>query len=1570
MSSQSLYINSIDECVNNIIDSFYLEIIEEKEFNKKLHSQEYDFYDFISLLEKVNTLIDQNVKSYNISTIITNSDEYDKILNLLNDYVLLYFFFYVGIHMDLNKVITIINKLSNKFQIPFFKNRYLAQYSIYYKYIKEYHIVLNNNSAAALGLENNTRVDSSLIKEYKDVILSIQTIDNEVLKEIISNKEDLTHNILKIIIFREIYMQEDKLLIFKILENEEFASAEFKYIEIVDTRYDMIDYSAIESLFDIKDIRRGLAEEVFQMINDHEVNKYVQDYNIDTKINHLFKKKILIPITDEFLRFHKDSEIYDRGVGTGSKIDPKERVNKKDNTKIRYIITKINKVKDYYSPKILADNIARSEIEKNFYQPMMYRKAIIINDLEEINILRKLELQGKSVTDSNEFYDDLKYIRSYPFIEFKFTNRDSFSFSPETTITAIRYCNFEYKNDPKFPNILKSELQYRIINDNTKANIVGVAIPRFNLIDTNNYDRYNQTILPCHKLSNTMDMSLLHKNSFAVAIKKLRKLFLEDRRYSKLLYWIFNKKNDLIKLDLFDNIKQLPKDEYIKLLLGKIYDEMVNITYQIALNRINTFEYIDIKTAKNILHNLESKLVLIPRQSEAYAEIMKLIYYIKSTPKINAKDLNEDKLLGINSQFIKLPRIVLEKISLHIIKISKHEMFTDIVDDSDMYEGYLCQHTITWNSLLRYKKTNPNKFNQELYNFIKKYVTENNEKDFVCKSCYQLVDLRKYTTEIYPGSESIAISYGLETELETIQEYVKYTKAIKNMDKLIEKICYGSNISYFVGSAQQSKFRRQEVIKNIIDIVEIQYKTLYSKDTNSRKERLDRAIKNYGCSMTNFFLFKLENDIFTYSSKETDKFKLFKMNNILTYILIGILLDINLSQILYLSFDKLVNYFLFTKFGFNLFDGLYIRISNKNDIAPIKNYKLLCYVIYYISGIYAKFNMWYTEDIPFKPNNINPQIQRFVIHTFVDAINSILEVNTRENKHYIYNVFATKFFGKLNSVYDNKSSADVIEKLDSINKKKVTITVDKKLKYNISTVDAIPLKPYISDGKYMIESTLGTKQKVASYPSLKFTYDKLPDKSREELIGSVKLEEVNNSLYMDSLVKIATLYDTIGVKRNVQISSEEARKISLNELKKISEAAKNMRLKSFVKESKKTDKKMDKIDMKNIRNKEYIEQIRSKFNGEMTQVIENFVDKLESLIGKDININNNNYYLNTNVYEINHDYRGNKKSSIFILEKDQKIKLKKDEQFFGQDVYYYEDSSNQVTVYYSAIEKFLLGYKESSKDYVKLINTDCYIKIHYSLQNQLRLFGFNYVNYKLDPNIKDINAFINNIMRNRLQNLKNSLSTIQQIIYQVKNNFSGSNLNSVAKYYQTKIKSINTYDSNDEKIFKNWNILNNSIFFDNIKINSNINTKQMPNNNKYLQSENLIKFISNDDIIMYYIIEQFNILLDINSDNYTKVNLAYMIINTIFQIFRNFTNCENASYDINVKKFYHYISTKAEVSESHDEIDYSSMTEEEIEKLREEQDIDRERDEALDADQDIESTDDFGDEDIRTGERD
>lgn len=1547
MTTQGLYINSIDECVNNIIDSFYLKVIESKEFDE-LKDFKYIFDSFKQIINKTNVVINEEATHINLNNLITDQIEYNKILRLFSDYLLLYIFFYIGTLYDLNDILDLLNRLNTKYPINFFKNQYLRQYSIYYKYISDYRIVLENYPT-----KNND-------KDYSDVIESINTIDKEILENIASNKRDLLHNIIKIIIFKEIYIKEDKNMIFKILENEEMANAEYKYIEVIDTRYDTIDYAMIENLFDINDRRRGLAEEIYNMINDYEALKIDLDNNVDVKINQLFKKKILIPITDEFLRFHKDTEQYDKSTST--KIDPKEKVIKKGDTKIRYIVTKINKVKDYYSAKVLSDPAIKTEIEKNFYQPLFYRKAIIINDLEEINILKKLELQGKSVTESNEFYEELKQIRSYPYIEFKSTSRDNISFTPDATINAIRYCNFEFKDDTRFPSIGKLNLQTRIINNFMKAHIVGVAMPRFNILNTNEYNKQNQTIIQCHTVNDTMNIVDIKQNSFKIIKKKLRQIFLENKEYSKLLYWLFDRKNDIIKTDLFDNIYQLSTEEYIKVLLSNIYDEMIDITYTLTLNKLNTYDIINIDTAKNILRFFEDKLVMIPRLSYKYDEIMKLINYMKININVDKDDNNENKIPGVTSKLIKLPHITLEKIAVHIIKISKEEIFNNKMDESDIYEGYLCQHIITWKNLLKYKKSNPNKFNQELYNFIKKYVTANIDGDFVCKSCYQMVDLRKYTTEIYPGSDNIAVSYGLETELETLPEYTKYTKSIKNIDKMLEKICYASNILYYVGSGQQIKFRRQEIIKNIIDIIDTQYKTLFSKDTHTRKERIEISIKNYGCTLTSFFLFKLENDIFTYSSKEIDKFKLFKIDNILTYMLITLINELNLSQILYLSFDKLVNYFLFTKFGFNLFNDLYIRISNKNDLAPIKNYKLLCYIIYYLTGMYAKFNMWYADEIPYKPNNINPQIQRIAIHTFVDALNSILTISANDDANYIYNMFATKFYNKLNMIYNNVASKDIIDKLELQNKKRVIITADNKLKYNIKTVEPIPFVPYNPDGKFIISSSSGTKQDIAIYPTKYKISDTLIDKKHDEIVDNKKLKEINDKLYLETLRKIATLYGSDGIKRNIPISIEDTKNMSIDELKKISSLSRNVRLSNEIKLDSVQEKKIEKINMKNIKNEKYIEQLRNKYNIEIAHTIDTFVNLLESIIGKDININNNNYYLQHNVYEIDHDYRCNKKTPIIILEKDQIIKYKKNDAFFGQDVYQYEDTNNQVSVFYSATEKYLIGYKESSKEYIKIFNSNCYLKIHYSFKHQLTYLGFTYMNYPILNKIDDLNDFVNNILRIRLQNLKNSLSILQQVIYQVKNKFNGSYLNPIAKYYQSKIKNINTYDDDADRIFKDWSILNDNLYYNNIDVES-IGLKILPNQKKFLPAEILLKFVTNDDIIIQYIIEQLTMLINVNTDNYIKVNISYMIINIIFQIYRNLTNFENAFNDLNVKKFYYHIINKASVSDSHEEVDLSTMTEEEIEKLKEERDIAKESLDALDADQD-EINEDFGDEEV------
>lgn len=1501
------YINTIDNAIDFIILKFYAQM-KEKQYSSKSNSIDNIKKNFRIFYDLINELISKTNEYFKIDTLVTDHNNQIIINEILFEYVFTFFMFYISTSFNTNDIFDLINNILNEYSI---KIRFISQYEYYYNLI------------------HNT------IKSLEGDYVENQIISIEMFNQIKEDKENQLFQIIRLIIFREIYLKEDKKTIFDMLEHEDILNAEWKYIDIVDTVFTTFDYATIETLFDGDHL---IAENIFNIVHDYESNKLKKDYDINSKINYLFERKLLIPITNDFLRYHKESELYDKISNIST--NKKERIGKKGDTKIKYIITKTNSIKDFYLPKIQANQQLKTEIEHYFYQPLIYRKATLINDTEEVNILRKLELHGTFITEQDEYYTDLKYIRTYPFIEFRTIENNSFTFEPTATYIAARKVNFEYKDNPNFQHILRTNIQYRIIDNGMKPNIVGVILPKITPL----HKKGKRTIIQCDKLINSKDISIINENSLTIALNYLQTLIMNSKKYHKLHYWLFNRDKDIFTSELFTNIKQLTDNEYIKLLMGKIFDEIIQFTFLKIQSKLNSSDNINIYSAKKIINLIESKLLIIPRHSVLYYELEKIMYYITTVSNINPHDEKDDNII---TEFIKLPVVTLEKILIHVIKIAAKKLSGDNEDDYEMYEGYLCQHIIAWNNLLKYKKYDPNKFNQSIYEFITKYVTQNKDKEFVCKSCYQLVDLKNYTVDTYPGSDRIVISYGLDTELETMPEYTVFTKSIRNMEQIIEKISYSSNLSYFVGSGTQIKLRRQEVIKNIIDMIETQYKTLFTKDAGSN--RFNAAVKNYGCSMSKFFLFKIDNEIFTFSSKETDKFKLAKRNNIYVYVLMYLLLELNSQQILYLNFDKVVNYFLFNKYGFNLFDNLYIRISNKNDLAPIKNYKLLCYVVYYLAGIFTKFNMWYIDNVQTKPNTINPTTQRIVIHTFVDAINTILEVNTRENKGYVYSTFAAKFFSKLSLVYDNNISIDVINKLDDISKKKTNIIDDKKIIYSRVTVPTIPVVDYIVDGAYMFQSIYGTKSKIGYYPSIFIEHTKLRDMIITKLILPEKLTELKHNMYLSSLYQTAILYDINGIKRNVQIGLDDVKKLDIKQLEQIAVQSTKFRLKNWEQSQSlltEPDIKLSIVEPKDI-----------------TTNIRDFVDKLELIIGTDVNINNNNIYLKRYAYEIDHDYRGTKKEAFIVL--DDKIKFKRNDHIFNQDIYVYDDSNNKVTIYYSAIEKYMIGYKELSKEIVKVINTDCYIKIHYPILYQLKYFGFNYMFFNINT-VKNITQFINNTMKIRLHNLKNAMSIIQQIIYQVKNNFIGSTLNPIAKYYQTKIKSINVYDDDGTKIFDQWNALTNLLFYNDIELSENINILILQNENKYMPVETLVKFSSADNIVLGYIISQLTILLDINYETYTKTNIVYMIVNIIMQLFRNYTNFENATYNINVKRFYRSITTIAEVTEIHDE--FAHLSDEEVEKIKEDQELAQESIDALDADQDS-INEDFGDEEVQLQDR-
>lgn len=1547
-----VYVNTIDIFIDQCLD-----MLGESMNNANKSKKKLSFND----IKNIRHTIEKDISYEPIETFIENEKARATIKKIVNDYVIIYLFLSLSFTNDVDSMREIIVTAAKGNDIIASFLGSTSNISL----IMQYSNLIIDILEILKHIDNLTKVDN--IKHRVEAVNLINFLGYDYVDEYLIKDKNARHNILKIIIFRMIYLIRDKITIFKLIEVEELSRAEFTYIDIVDSNVEELDYATIDKLF-ANDRRHGMADTMYDMYISSYDQYDEKQITLDNKIQELFNKNIIIPVTDEFLRFHKNSERYEKNVGL-SKIDPREKTNKKDNTKIRYIVTKINKLIDYYNIKRRGDKNAIEEVDKLLYPSMNYRKAVIINEVEELSIINKMLNQGKQVIENNEYYSDLVTFRSYPYINFKDFDRYGFSFKLNNTKLAIRYCNFEYKNPDTFPMQYNSEIQIRVAPKDTTVNMVGIAINPMAITSS----LRNIGVASCVKLADTMQ---IEKNGYLGTIRALKYQIKNDVNFNKLLYWIFDREHDKVRISSYENLAALDFEEYFKFLIGKIYDELTVITYEKIIDQLNTMQDATIYDMKNAIWQIQNVLIDIT-DTTYYNDVLRHMYFNNILENLPNFDKNENKIPGLNSSLIKIPTYVDTEKKQHVILIKKKAFLIGEKEEeyNELLETAYCQHQITWNILNMYKKRDPNKFNQALSEFIKKYVTDNKDKEYICKSCHQYVDIKKYIYDSFSSNiTNIVFAVSLEADLESVPEYEKYSKAIKNMDKVVEKTAYIAGIHYYVGSAPVNKYHRQDVIKYTIDLIIAQFGNFDTANINMRKERLESSNKLYGVSkeLSHYFIFDMDNNLFTYSSKDTDKFKRYKINNILAYVIFMIICDLNHGQIMQLNYDKLVNYEIFDKFAINLFNGLYIRINNGNDVKPIINYKLLCYMIYYMSGMILKYNYWHIDKkIPTKANTINPLIQKSIIHTIIDLINSVLEINTRKTKHYVYELVATKFLNRLVNIYDDKSSGakDTIERLMNISDKKIQI-VNNKIK--IKSKDVTMMRPvddysvsnqthnfgYNSHrplpGKYYIDRFV---KKIMM--STVFTPEQLEAINKREYNKTLQKIYINYSDDGNRLTKLRTFNEgQVDIKKLVNHASN----ILKNELNAANE----------IQMIKNNNDKMNEIQMAD--NKESLDILKKQMaaaNKDIVVAVDNLINTMERIIGPNINLNNNNIYLKKTVYIIDHDHLGNNRKEILTFFDDEnRVEFKKDDKFFGADVLYYVDKSRNITVYYDAYELYLLGYKEMNKEYTKLTGISKYLKINHSIRTKLLLLGHSHINYHIDVDESDQETsanktikIVSDIIRKRIHNLKNIIKEFQSYIYQIKNKITGPGVNKIVKQFTDKFKNISYYEDG-VKIFENWKSTIDEIYFTNLKSNISVEIQS-----GYLNANKMIKYNNNDNLILFYLIEQLDMFIRINQSQNKLIVVLALIINQLFDNYNIdeliYMNDGVRKYDLLVTDSYTYTDDTniIDVAQLTDEIaEEENLTDEQKQQLEEQREDEIEEGEGMDTDINIGDDVDEGDE--------
>lgn len=1490
-----MYINKIDDLIDNILDDFYKQkilnneiignIIKDNMFTKHTHHINK------ILKEYINT-IDINV----IKKIVGTIESANVVFNIIKRYVMYYILMFIGYPKKdkekyVNNLIDFCKNPSQEFTITnFYNSENNANLIMFYDLIKNVNILSNIDDIDEIN---------ELLTVYPDKFIpAVDFLNDEVGHEHVmlhfkGNKEINIHNIIKTIIFTEIYIKQEKIEVYYILNKEEEKKGEFKYIDIVIPRRDIVDYSLIESLFPIQYRKKGITQDLYDILRHSKTFESVE-YNTTDKILELFNKKLIIPIVDDFLRYHKDIGKFEKSN------DRFERDNKKEQTKIKYIVSKINKIIEYNSTKNKNNPTYKKDTEKIFYQPLFYRKAILMNDLEEIKVLNKLRNIGRKVLEGNEFYNELLLYRKYAFLNFRDFKKYGFPIKTSKTIDAIRYTTFEYYDDNK-----QSIIDLRTGGKKNTINVVGVMLPS------------NINNLHCITTKNVIDIRKNEKTNGLHEILKVIDKSTNDEYFNnnvksypnndKSMFWIFDNDIDKFKLDSYQETTGTSDNS--KLILVKLYDELTQITSNKIINKLSQYENITLPLGKKILEQYQHKLIDLTENSFLLKDIKKVIFYDKSIKTIGGYDKNEDRIPGINTDIVKLPMLKDEVIKQKTIVFGERIIEEEIEEEIEVGLT-ICQHFISWGEIMRYRNKQVNKFQDLLDEFYQKFVTVNNNGSYICKSCGNELDMKRYISSYIQGIDQdkdiITFTASSEVPLEEMREYEKYGQSIKNIDNRIERICYDANLSYYIGSSAIIKSRRQIMIKYIIDMVLLHNKVLRKTDYNKRRERGETASKLYGISidLSNFFVFELDNEIFKSSSKSTDKFRNLKYNNIISHILFAIINDMSITQFNYISDDKICNYTLFEKYGKLLFENLKIITNNANNIEPIQNYKLLCYFIYYLSCLVARYKIWMYQYSESKKTIFEPIVQKIIVHTLIDLMNSILEQSSSDNKnrHYLYTTTSAKFYMQLRNVFSND---DILKSLQEKSMKKFIVD-DNKFKY-VQEED----------------ETMKLLNKVIEY---KFDIEIIPEG------GELSIRKPLKKITQDTVKIIDKKYKT-HYENNTQSNYDKMIK------------GKKKLIENFI-----IDKQKDSKHTYDLLIKEF-----SKQKNNVNTIISDFIEIIESVIGTNINIDNDNKYIRFNTYIIDHDHLGNKLvEPLIIIDRNGKINYRENEPHFGTRVLFYRNKAQDVNVYYDAYTKNLLGYKETNKDYVDVSNTNNYIEIHLSFLNKLKYLGYNtkYINVQddydkmktLDKTEKYIKKHISSkLLRERINMLKKTILEIKTYLFQIKHKHKSSE-NKIVNKYLNKFEHFVTYTKN-WKLFKHLSELNDFIY---LKPLSNINIPIVDNN---IDIEDLNNINNNDILLLFYMINELKQLLDVN-DKLSKSNIIYILIHIIEYIYKS--NFE-VKIDTDIKKFRYiiysqniFIDTSKDTDDIYDELEDRSEDQQNI--IDDQKYDDIENDEALDID--------------------
>ena len=1459
-------INKIDILLDNVIDDFYLSIINKKKIISKITN---DGENLAKHQQYILDIIHKYLESINrieIKNLVTLEDNVDTIIKCIGKYISYYLFLqiksgYKGSEKTfVNNLLEMCKNKSNyNIQIDGFfdsvSTRNIIELMILIDQINE---LLDSNEKK---IENLSKNDT-----YHKAFKLLNNIGKDSIEKYFKSTDKLRnmHSIIKTIILLLIYSKHEKKELSQIIEDAINNKEEYIYIDVIVSKNLVITYDTIEKILTEKERKNNVAGILYDLIQKETniTNILAKNLSTDDKISNLLNSKLVVPIVDNFVLYHKDSEKYE-SQKSSMKLDEK----KQQLTKVKYIVDKIDSMAKYNS----ADIETKEKIDKEWYLPMVYSKYMLINHYENVSIFNKI-MTAERITDNYEYYHDFYEYFFYPYVNFKDTRENAFRINLDRNINMVRI--------PSNNN----NIHWLTASENKQIDIVGFLFKPSNIP------------IQCVDLCDNCFINDTEKNAYKTFIERINYIISHKGNKFKPFVWLFDD-NMEFQLESYESQNNLSKSEISKLVTAQIYDQLEEITYFIIEDYLNSQKYMTIQFSNSIVQIISKSLLKINEHSERYIKLQKLIAS-KAVPVLSKEDDFENKIIK-SANIIKLhgPQKPKEINTVRVL-VKNKETNNKNNKQSDLIDKYVCQHNITWNNITAIKRSNPNKFVGILEDFMKRYVIVSDNSEYYCKSCGFNINLKEYDVDGNFDSETgqfKAFGFSLTIALEELPEYKNYKKVIQNIDSKIEKIAFLLNIQLFYGKNQVG--RRSILVKSIIDTIIENNRSI----SNHNKINEFNGVE-YGISKGTSEEFKTPFDLndLIYTDTANKGINNLKKNLIIAYIIVSIILELNDSHILLLKLgSKICNSETFDTNTKQLLEKNKIFINKSLDTTNINDHIILSYIIYYFSCNIVKYDLWYFN---FEEKDRNKSLiikmkMKIVMEYILVTMNSIIYAYSLNHDSQILTNFVYKYFIRLHSVYNKDKSLSSLKRKSSVQINTDPDMISKQFDLFTDYRQKSDIKVYINQRhSYLVP--LKRKEIKAS--------------NIDEVLINNKLNNMRNKIKYDNSFKfICNLLEknkTDVCKKIINNTADKKDYLEYLEYVKMFSVTDIFELQQYDKliESYSVKEKIIQ-DLENTFNKDY-----SKENNTSNKLITLFITKVKSITGN-TDFDSSIVELERDRIEIIRDHQGHYiKKPIIVKDDLENPKLFKNEisneetlpLFKSRKILVY-NISGKIDVMYDKITNVIIGYKDVNKIFEPTKNGIA-LHIDHCIKNKLKYLGFSQKNCS--------NISINNIFINRISNLKNIILQIKRLyntIFYKSDKFSRKQEDEISleddfiKTYKSKLRSYGV---------KNFllDLKSLSTISPTYKDDSKFTEIQ-----SHIDVSDIIDYDRNGNMLLFYFINEIVLLIDSYDNRIAKINIINFITDAINYMY-NDTSKEQINNTLELKQFKYRLESSGYIYDNED----------------------------------------------------